>query len=272
MTSVVSFHSAPFQSIFHPERSSQSTNQSIWFNCLKVTPLHLNNIYTALSSFPTSLCAVLPLVSTAASMLAFFCVLMRVTLGLPHMLGPPPGVLSPTSFHPVSLGLSSLPEHLSSSHPLKFGFPITVSPCVILYGTCDFELRMYSCAYFFYCLVPLLDWKCPEGTNPLRLFCPLLYPHLNPACDPQWVLSKYLLDEWLFTSHFLGQTACRKEYFTTQRNECLWSTKSNLECLYKWQEAFRWWFLGAWSTGKCVRHCWLEMKLGGVIISIPYLS
>lgn len=173
VTSVVSFHSAPFQSMFHPERSFKSTNQSIWFNYLKVTPLHLNNIYTALCSFPTPLCAVLPLVSTAASMLAFFCVLMRVTSGLPHMLGPPPGALSPTSFHPVSLGLSSLSAHLSSSHPFKFGFPITVSPCMILYGTCDFELHMYSCAYFFLLFGSPARLEVPWGDQPSVSLLPI---------------------------------------------------------------------------------------------------
>lgn len=216
-------------------------------------------------SFPTSLCAILPSVSAAATTLAFFCFLIGNTLGLPCMLSPPPGALSPSSFHPAGPSRPFLPEHHSWSHPLKFSFPIVVSPCKLPYGTCDF----YSiCAH----VVISLLFGSP-ARHPQCLFCSLPCPHLNIVCDTQWVLSTYLLDEWLFPSHFLGQTASRKEYFMTQENEWLWNMKKwslNICVNEKKLSSGGSWEHNAQGDESGTR--WLEMRRVDFVISVPYLS
>ena len=85
------------------------------------------------------------------------------------MLLSSPLTFSPSSFHSADLSMSFLPEHLSCSHPLKFGLPTMVSPGMLLYSACDFSRLLYSSASLL--LAPLPDWTCPEGRDSQRLFC-----------------------------------------------------------------------------------------------------
>lgn len=253
---------SPSRAIFYKHKSDHMMPS---FNFCKGTPLHLNKT-EASQHGPNLLCAIHPFVS-AAAMLVFFRFLMCVTHRC-HTLLPSPGALSPGSFHPAGLGMSLFPELLPRSHPLKFSFPSMVS-FPIMYASLWHWLLSPSVLMWFSIVGSPARLEGSWGKKGLSVALPLItVSPFNTACDTQWVLSRYLLDEWLFTSRVLEKNTLWPREMNDYEE---WNKRSSLVCVNE-KKLSR---AGSWehkAQGDESGTRWLEMRLVDFVISIPYLS
>lgn len=108
--------------------------------------------------------------------------------------------------------------------------------------------------FFLYCLSPLLDWKGSWGKRPSVSLRLTPHPYLNTVCDSQGVsVHIYRMNDsslliFLVRLHPEKNTLWPKKWMTVKHEKIL------LEYLCEWGKAFQWWFLGAQSTGRWVRH------------------